>query len=179
MTDITGFEACNKELKRLLSEVADNILAAEAAGAEALQTAILTETKKLVDFTNRTEPKNIFDATEVESIRKLDETADQARREIFGDSANNIISRLQDRFSQLNQLAKTVKQQTANNVMEARKIRLIPVRSAVDALTDTVRSFEEAKESLSDDAADEAAVKNKIVSVVRSIKALDKAVRDL
>ena len=151
----------------------------EEWGSDALHAAVLTETRKLVDFTNRTEPKNIFDATEVENVRKLDEAADQTRREIFGDSANTIIGRMQDRISQLNQLAKAAKRQAADNERKARRIRLIPVRNAIDAVTNTVEAFKEAKELLSDEEAEEAAVKSRIDGVVRSITALEKAVRDL
>jgi hypothetical protein len=179
MTDIIGFEACRNELNRLLDEVATHIQAAREEGPDALDAAVLTETRKLVDFTNRSEPENLFDAAEVESIKKLDETADQARRDIFSDSAGSIIARMQDRMSELNQLAKTVKQQAANNEREARKRRLVPVRNAVDALTGTVQAFDAAKASLSDENDDEVAVKNKIASVVRALAALDKAVRDL
>ena len=179
MSDIIGFEACTQELKRLLDEIAENIKAAAASGPDALHAAVSTETKKLVDFTNRTEPKDIFDATEVENIRKIDQAADEARREIFGDSANMIIGRMHDRISQLNQLEKTVRQQAAKNEREARKIRLIPVRNAIDAVTETVEAFKKAKEVLSDEEADEAVVKSKIESVVLAIAALDKAAREL
>jgi hypothetical protein len=178
MSDIIGFEACKQELQRLLDEVASNIQTARAAGPEAFHTAVLSEARKLVDYTNRTEPKDIFDATEVENIRKLDQLADESRREIFGDSADAIIARIHDRASQLNQLAKTVKQQVAENERNAKKIRLIPVRNAIDAVTDTIEVFNRAKETLSDDDADEAAVKSKIEGVLRAIAALEKAAKD-
>jgi hypothetical protein len=99
MNKIIGFEACTKELKRLLDEVSENIRTADAKGSDALHEAVMTETRKLVDFTNQTEPKDIFDAIEVENIRKIDQTADETRREIFGDSANMIISRMHDRIA--------------------------------------------------------------------------------
>jgi hypothetical protein len=178
MSDIIGFEACKQELQRLLDEVASNIQTAGAAGPDALHAAVLTETRKLVDYTNRTEPKDIFDATEVENIRKLDQLADESRREIFGASADAIIGRIHDRASQLNQLAKAVKQQVAENERNAKKIRLIPVRNAIDAVTDTIEIFNQAKETLSDDDADEAAVKAKIEGVLRAIAALEKAAKD-
>ena len=179
MSDIIGFEACVQELKRLLDEIAENIKAAGEKGPDALHAAVLTEPRKLVDFTNRTEPEDMFDATEAENIRKIDKAADEARREIFGDSANTIIGRMHDRISQLNQLAKALKQQAAENELEANKIRLIPLRSAIDAVTNTIEAFKDAKEALSDENADEAVVKAKIESVLRAITALDKAAGDL
>jgi primosomal protein N'' len=178
MSDLRGFETCKQELQRLLDEVASNLQAARAAGPDALHAAVLTEPRKLVDYTNRTEPKDIFDTTEFENIRKLDQLADEARREIFGDSAEAIIGRLHDRASQLNQLAKAVKQQAAENEHNAKKIRLIPVRNAIEAVTDTLDAFKRAKETLSDDDPDEAAVKAKMEGVLRAITALEKAARD-
>lgn len=179
MNKIIGFEACTNELKRLLDEVSENIKTAGAKGPDALHEAVMTETRKLVDFTNQTEPKDIFDAVEVENIRKIDQTADETRREIFGDSTNMIISRMHDRIAQLNQLEKAVKQQAAENERGAKRIRLIPVRNAIDAATETVEAFKKARDALSDDKADEAGVKAKIDGVVRAITALEKAAQDL
>jgi hypothetical protein len=179
MSDIIGFEACAQELRRLLAEIAENIKTAGENGPDALHAAVLTETRKLVDFTNRTEPKDIFDADEVGNIRTIDQAADEARREIFGDSANVIIGRMHDRISLLNQLEKAVRQQAAGNEREAKKIRLIPVRNAIDAVTETVEAVKNAKEALLDGDPDEAVVKGKIESVLRAIAALDKAAREL
>jgi hypothetical protein len=179
MSDIIGFEACAQELKRLLDEIAENIKTAGENGPDELHAAVLTETRKLVDFTNRTEPKDIFDADEIGNIRKIDQAADEVRREIFGDSANVIIGRMQDRISQLNQLEKAVRQRAAENEREARKIRLIPVRNAIDAVTETVEAVKDTKEALSDENPDEAVVKSKIEGVLRAITALDKATREL
>jgi len=179
MNNIIGFEACTKELKRLLDEVSENIKTAGAQGPEALHEAVMIESRKLVAFTNQTEPKDIFDTVEVENVRKIDQTANETRREIFGDSANTIISRMHDRIAQLNQFEKAVKQKAAENEREARQIRLIPVRNAIDAATETVEAFKKAKEALADDQADEAGVKAKIDGVVRAITALEMAAQDL
>jgi hypothetical protein len=179
MSDIIGFEACAQALRRLLDEIAEHIKSAGENGPDALHEAVLTETRKLVDFTNRTEPKDFLDADEVGNIRKIDQAADEARREIFGDSANVIIGRMHERISQLNQLEKAIRQQAAENTREARKLRLVPVRNAIDAVTKTVETVKDAKEALSDVEPVEAVVKSKIESVLRAITALDKATREL
>lgn len=176
MNDIIGFEAGAKELKRLIDEAKQNIRTARDEGADAMQVAVDIETDKLVEFTNRTEPK---DQTEREAIRDLDRMADEAREEISVADSNEIITRIQNRASQLNQLTKSVKQQTADNERKAKEIRLIPVRNAIDAVTDTVDAFKAAMNTLSDDNSDEAAVKSKIESVVRAITALEKAAQEL
>ena len=86
---------------------------------------------------------------------------------------------MHDRIAQLNQLEKSIKQQAAENDRAARQIRLIPVRNAIDAATETVDAFKKAKEALSDDQAEEAGVKAKIDGVVRAIAALEKVAQDL
>ncbi|MBN4055002.1 hypothetical protein JYT15_00685 [Acidimicrobium ferrooxidans] len=110
MSDIIGVEACAQELKRLLEEIAHNINAARANESGSLHATVLTEARKLVEFTNRTEPKDISDTTESENIRKIDQAAAGAMAEIFGDSTNIIIGRIQGRIIQLNQLEKAVRQ---------------------------------------------------------------------
>ncbi len=179
MSDIIGFEACTAELRRLLQEIETNIKAAGQAGDDQLHQAVMTEPKKLVDFTNRTEPKDILDAEEVESIRQIDQQADKAVQDIFGTSAHDIINRMQSRIIKLNQLEKAVRQQAANNQEEAKKIRLIPIRKAIDAATETVTTFRDAREALSSDNPEEAVVQTKIDSVIRAITALKKAAQDL
>ena len=179
MSDIIGFEACAQELRRLLNEIAENIKTAGENGPEALHAAVLTETRKLVDFTNRTEPKNMFDADEVGNIRRIDEAADEARRKTFGDSATVIIGHMHERISQLNQLEKAVRQHAAENEREARKLRLIPVRNALDAVTETVEAIKDAQEALVEADPVEAVVKSRIDGVLRAITALDKATRGL
>jgi len=71
------------------------------------------------------------------------------------------------------------RQQAVQKEREARNLRLVPVRSAIGAVTDIVEAFKEAKKALSDKKAEEAVVKSKIESVVRAITALEKAARDL
>jgi len=176
MSDIIGFEAGAKELQRLLDEAKQKIRAARDEGPDAMQTAVDAETDKLVEFTNRTEPK---DQSEREAIRDLDRSADQAREEISRAESKEIITRIQDRASQLNQLTKSLKQQTADNERKAKEIRLMPVHNAIDAVTDTVEAFKAAKDALLDEEPDEAAVKSKIESVMRAITAVEKAARDL
>lgn len=176
MNDIIGFEAGAKELKRLLDEAKQNIRKSRDESPDAMQTAVDIETDKLVEFTNRTEPK---DKSEREAIRDLDRMADEAREEISGAESNVIITRIQNRASQLNQLTKSVKQLTAENERKAKEIRLIPVRNAIDAVTDTVEAIKATRNTLSDEDSSESAVKSKIESLVRAITALEKAARNL
>ncbi len=179
MSDIIGFEACKNELQRLLNEAGRNIEKARAQDADALDLAVRREAGRLVEFTGRTKPEDIFDTAETENIEKIDKLADEARREIFGASADEIIGRIQDRASQLNQLAKSVAQQVAVNTRRSEELRLVPIRNVVDALTGTVEAFRAAKDTLLDEDAGVAAVKSRIDSVAKAIAALEKAARDI
>ena len=179
MSDIIGFEACAKELRRVLDEIETNINSARERGADALHTAVVTETRKLVDFTSRTEPKDISNEGERENIAKIDQAADEARRTIFGDSVNEIIGRLHDRIFQLNKLEKDVRHQAAENQRTAAKMRLMPVRNTIDAMTEMVETAKAAKDVLSSEDADEDLVKKRIEGVLRTITALHNASRKL
>ena len=179
MSDILGYEACKAELKRLLDEISANIDAAGAKGPEALHSAVLSESQKLVDFTNRSEPENPLDTVEVENIGKLDQLADDTRRQIFGDSARAILGRLQDRAAQLDQLGAGIEQQSAANQGRAGNLRLKPVRNALDGLTATADAIRQAKQTLSDANATEASVKADIDAVLAAISQLQDSAKRL
>ncbi|SEJ69914.1 hypothetical protein [Achromobacter sp. NFACC18-2] len=179
MSNIIGFAACSKELKRLLDDVAKIINAAKDKDSAAFDEAVITQSKRLVDFTNQTEAEDIFDAVEVDNIRSIDEQAEAARKEIMGKTAAEIINVMHGRIVLLNQLEKTVKQQTAENEHNAKRIRLIPVRNAIDAVTETIDAFKKARDALADDQPNEANVKARIDAVLRAISAVEKAAQDL
>ncbi len=179
MSKIIGFEACSAELKRLLNDVARNINAAKGKDSAEFDEVIFTESKRLVDFTNQTEAEDIIDEEEVENIRRIDEQAEAARQKIMGTAAAEIIDGMHGRIAQLNQLEKTVKQQTAENEHNAKRIRLIPVRNAIDAVTEMIDAFKKARDALADDKPNEANVKARIDTVLRAISAVEKAAQDL
>ncbi|NJD05380.1 MAG: hypothetical protein FIA97_02640 [Methylococcaceae bacterium] len=179
MSDILGYEACKAELKRLLDEISANIEAAGASGPQALHAAVLSESKKLLDFTNRSEPADPLDSAEVENISQLDQLADDTRRQIFGDSARAIVGRIQDRAAQLDQLGEGIEQQSAANEGKAGRLRLKPIRNAIDALTTTADSIRQAKKTLSDDNATEAAIKADIDAVLDAISQLQDSAKQL
>lgn len=179
MSNIIGFAACSKELKRLLDDVSEKINAAKDKGSAVFDEVVIAESRRLVDFTNQTEAENIFDAVEVENIRSIDEQAEAARKDIIGKTAAEIINVMHGRIALLNQLEKTVKQQTAENEHNAKRIRLIPVRNAIDAATETIDAFKKARDALADDKPNEASVKARIDAVLRAISAVEKAAQDL
>lgn len=179
MSEIIGFEKCSEELKRLLDDVSEKINAAKDKGSAVFDKAVITEARRLVEFTNQTEAADIFDPVEVENIRKIDDEAEAARKELIGKAAAEIINAMHGRIAVLNQLEKAVKQQTAENERSAKRIRLIPVRNAIDAATETVDAFKKARDALADDKPDEASIKARIDAVVRAISALEKAAQGL
>lgn len=179
MSNIIGFAACSKELRLLLDDVSQNINAAKDKGAAVFDDTVIAQSRRLVDFTNQTEAADISDAVEVENIRSIDEQAEAARKEIMGKTAAEIINVMHGRIALLNQLEKTVKQQTAENEHNAKRIRLIPVRNAIDAVTETIDAFKKARDALADDKPNEANVKARIDAVLRAISAVEKAAHEL
>lgn len=179
MSNIIGFAACSKELRLLLDDVSQNINAAKDKGAAVFDDTVIAQSRRLVDFTNQTEAADISDAVEVENIRSIDEQAEAARKEIMGKTAAEIINVMHGRIALLNQFEKTVKQQTAENEHNAKRIRLIPVRNAIDAVTETIDAFKKARDALADDKPNEANVKARIDAVLRAISAVEKAAHEL
>lgn len=179
MSNIIGFAACSKALRLLLDDVAQNINAAKDKGTAVFDDTVIAQSGRLVDFTNQTEAADISDAEEVANIRSIDEQAEAARKEIMGKTAAEIINVMHGRIVLLNQLEKTVKQQTAENEDKAKRIRLIPVRNAIDAVTETIDAFKKARDALADDKPNEANVKARIDAVLRAISAVEKAAQDL
>lgn len=153
--------------------------AARHHSPEAHHQAVLVEARRLVTFTGRTEPKNIIDTKEIARIKNIDKLADEARQDIFGTSADDIIGRIQKRASQLNQLSKSVKQKATDNFRKARELRLIPLRNAIDVLTGSVKSIKIAGKNLQNDNTEEVVLKTRIDIVVRAITAPEKAVDDV
>jgi len=179
MSNIIGVAACIAELKRLLEDIAQKINAAKGKSSAEFDEVVIAQSRRLVDFTNQTEAKDIFDKEEVENIRRIDEQAETARQKIMGAAAAEIISGMHGRIALLNQLEKTVKQQTAENEHNAKRIRLIPVRNAIDAVTETIDAFKKARDALADDNPNEANVKAKIDAFLRAISAVEKAAQEL
>lgn len=158
MTDIVGFDAGKAELDRLLREARDAVQAAQAEGPDAVVAAVRAASEALVEFTNRTEPGDVFDSDEVEAIRRLDRLADEARREMNVAAMDMVISRIEDGSSRLNTLAKEVKRQALVNERTVRRNRLLPVREAVDSMTDLVEAVKQARDELDKDNPEEAVV---------------------
>jgi len=179
MSNIIGIAACIAELKRLLDDIAKIINDAKGKGSAEFVAVVIAQSRRLVDFTNQTEAKDIFDAVEVENIRSIDEQAEAARKEIMGNTAAEIINNMHGRIAQLNLLEKQVKQQAAENEHNAKRIRLIPVRNAIDAVTETIDAFKKARDALADDNPNVANVKAKIDAFLRAISAVEKAAQEL
>jgi hypothetical protein len=172
MSDLIGYEAGRAELDRLLSDARTRIAAARGQPAEALQAVIRAATEELVDFTTRTEPSDIGDTNEFQTIQNLDRVADEARRGIIFGTIDEIIARIQDRASQLNQLSKQVGQVAKAANAQADRLKLVPIRTAVEAMSSTVEAFKQAKSALTQSNPDEAAIAERIGKLVSEFDAL-------
>jgi hypothetical protein len=172
MSTLVGYEAGRAELDRILANARAKIDAARGQSPQALQNAVRAVTEELVAFTTRTEPKNVLDTEEFKRIQDLDRVADEARRGILFGTIDEIIGRIQDRASQLNQLSKQVNQVTKAANARADKLKLVPIRTAIDAMSSTVDAFKQAKAALSQSNPDEAAIAERIGKLVTEFEAL-------
>lgn len=80
--NIVGVKSSRAALTHLLNEIRIDLARAKANGGE--HETIIRVGQKLVDFTNQTEPADIFDQKEVNMIREIDSIAEDVRRKIFG-----------------------------------------------------------------------------------------------
>ena len=173
--DMIGVKAYTEELRLLLHEIEENIKAARESGADALNSALTTETRKLVEFVNRIRSEN----SDKHQVNKIVNIANEARRAIFGNSAEEITDRLHNRISQLDKLEEALRYQAEENERTATKLRLRPLREAVEAMTEAVEAIKAAKDALSDENSDESEVISKIESALNTIIELQNASQQL
>lgn len=175
MSRLVGYEAGRAELERILRDGRGKIDAARNRSDQERQEVIRAVTEELVDFTTRTEPADILDMAEFKAIQDLDRVADEARRGIIFGSIDEIIGRIQDRASQLNQLSKQVNQVSEANKAKADRLKLVPIRTAVESMTSTVEAFKQARATLSAGNPDEAAIAERIANLVEEFESLRSA----
>jgi hypothetical protein len=178
MSKLVGYEAGRAELDRLLADARKH-LDKVRGDPDAERAAVTAITEELVAFTTRTEPSDILDANEFKAIQDLDRVADEARRGIVFGTIAEIIARLQDRASQLNQLSKQVNQVTEATNARADRLKLVPIRTAVDAMSSTVEAFKQARATLKEDNPEEAAIAERIGNLVDEFEGLRTALRRL
>jgi hypothetical protein len=179
MTPIKGYEAGAKALTKLLREIRASISEAATEGEEAVRGASKAGREKLIDFTHATRAINMLDFEEFQVIKKLDELADSARRDLLLGAMEEIVGRIEDRASELNLLTKELDRQAGELEREALEIKLVPIRETIESLTDVIESFKEAKKALADNDSDQVAVSSKINKLIRSSKELMGAVDNL
>lgn len=172
MNALIGYEAGRAELDRILLDARGRISAASGQAPDVLQREVRELTEELLEFTTRTEPKNILDTEEFKAIQALDRVADEARRGIIFGTIEQIIARIQDRASQLNQLSKQVNQVAKAANAQADRLKLVPIRTAIDAMSSTVEAFKQAKATLTQANPDEAAIAQRIGALVTEFEAL-------
>lgn len=86
-TKYIGFAAAKRGLEVLLINIDQELqLARQSRSRDVFYAAALSASKKLVDFTNQTVPKDIFNNAEVEQMRGIDEFAEQIRMQLIGNS---------------------------------------------------------------------------------------------
>lgn len=173
MSICRGYEACSKALNKILDDSKTKL---KNATQENLAQVVLEVSEVLVNFTSYSEPKNFADWDEIEQIEKLDALADATRQSITADSIEGSVKSIMDSTSQLNQLVKKLKSETAKNIQKAKEIRLKPVMAVVDSLTSVIDELKETKDSLSAEDG-EIDIAKRIDSLVKAFKSLDKAIK--
>ena len=175
MSTCRGYEACSEALNRILEDSKRKL---NEATQEDLAQVVKEISEALVNFTSSSEPKDFGDWDEVKQIEKLDALADATRQSITADAIERSVKPIMDSTSQLNQLAKKLKAETAKNKQKAKEIRLKPVVAAVDSLRAIIEKLKEAKNSLSAED-NEVDVAKQIDNLMKAFHGLDEAMKAL
>ena len=175
MTKCRGYKACSEALKKILEASQKKL---KNTTQKKLAQVVREISDDLVNFTASSEPKDFGDWNEVEQIEKLDALADATRQSITANAIADSVKPIMDATSQLNQLAKKLKSETAKNKQKAKEIRLKPVVAAVDSLRAIIEKLKEAKNSLSAED-NEVDVAKQIDNLMKAFHGLDKAMKAL
>lgn len=169
---IVGFDACAAELERLLDHASQVLEAARGRNDDEVTDSIVAAGSAFVDFKRRSEPESFSDTQEVRRVAELDRIADDARRNLMSASIADAAKGILDRTSELASLVKQVRGEVAQNDKREQRLRLLPVRSAIDALTDTMESLKDVRRELRSDNEDEQAIASAITRLVNTAKSL-------
>ncbi len=80
-SNIVGVQASRDALRSLLIDIDRELQAGRQNGTE--YETLLSVGQKLVDFTNRTEPSDVFNMDEIKQIRGIDQLAEELRSSLY------------------------------------------------------------------------------------------------
>ena len=171
----TGFSACKAELAALLADVQQNVAAAASLPAVQRATAVNAEASRLTQFKTRSRPQNPLDPVEVEAIRKLDALAVDVAVTIQTAQVAAAVARIAARNAELASIGAELEQHSLDNLSEAKRLRLTPIRDAVAKLTDAVDTAKVLAKELEQANPDEAEIVAAVADLATRLETLRKA----
>lgn len=179
MSSIKGHEAAEKALRTLLETIEEDLKTARDSGEDdTVQKAVDKAARQLVVFTQSTRAQNPLDQDEVNAIKRIDELASDTRRKIRAARISELIERIEDAADELSQLSKDVEREAEENLEAARRLRLLPIKEAIEELTVVVDSLKETKTALKAADDSEKTVSMRIERLLKAFTDLKKSVKD-
>ncbi len=176
MSTFVGFEACEKELRRIINETRTSMRAAQSVSEDEVARVRMEAGDKLIEFTENSRPKDFDDAVEASQIDRLDDLAINLMRDLNAAGVSEAVGRIMERTAELNQLSKSIRKEIAHNETRARSIRLTGIKEAIDSMSELINAAKNAKDVLDPSVTDEAMVRTRIERLVKSFSDLQKAV---
>lgn len=168
----TGFSACKSELAALLADVQQNVAAAAGLPAVQRATAVNAEASRLLQFKSRSRAQNPLDPVEVEAIRKLDTLAVDVAVTIQTAQVAVAVARIAARDAELAAIGAELEEHSLDNLSEAKRLRLTPIRDAVAKMTDVVETAKVLAKELEQQNLDEAEIVTAVSDLASQLETL-------
>lgn len=177
MSAIFGFAACQARLAQSIREIDASVQAAQGPVAKAQ--AANAGADALIDFTNDSRASDPSDAAEVAAIAGLDGLARDTANSLTAMAISGLVTSISARSLEVEAIGKKLGQQTLANLDGAKRLRLVPLRDAIDRMTDTVGAVKVLAKSLDTSKPDEQAIAAAAADLAARFEALKKAIDQL
>jgi hypothetical protein len=172
-----GFAACKAELAGLLAEVKQNVAAAAGLPAVQRANAVRGQARRLEQFTAHSQPQDPLDDVEVDAIGKLNALAIETAIAIQTAQVAVAVQRIAARSSELASIGTELDQHSLDNLSDAKRLRLTPIRDAVTQLTDVVDTAKVLAKELEQQNPDEAEIVAAVDELASRLETLRAALR--
>lgn len=174
----TGFPACKAELAALMADVQAKVAAAQNLPAGQRGAAVAAQADRFVDFKANSRAQNPLDPVEVDAIKQLDALAIDTAFAIQAAQVDKAVAAIVERSASLASIGAALEQHSLDNLSEAKRLRLTPIRDAVAKMTDVVDTAKVLAKELQQQNPDEAEIVTAVGGLAAQLDTLRKALGD-
>jgi hypothetical protein len=171
----TGFSACKTELAALMDDVRRKVADAENLPAGERAAAVNVQADRFVDFKASSRAQNPLDPIEVDAIRQLDALAIDTAVSIQAAQVGAAVERIAARSAVLAAIGAKLEQHSLDNLSDAKRLRLTPIRDTVARMTDVVDTAKVLAKELEQQNPDEADIATAVAGLASQLETLRQA----